>query len=75
MYYEYKVTYWDEVDQENASRSGVMFAATSEEIIDRLDNYYGFDNLLSFTIYPLWDEFSIYEFNQDENHFKLDIHE
>ena len=74
MYFEYKVTYWDEVDQEEATRCGVLFAATYEKIIDRLDDYYGFNNLISFTIYPLCDD-PVYEFNLDENHFKLDIHE
>lgn len=74
MYYEYEVEFLNEIDYNHEVRQGVVFAEKREEILEKLDRYYGFDNIFWFKIFPL-EDFAVYEFNEDSNNFKVEVTE
>ena len=42
-FFEYKVTYWDEVDEKMRQSVGLTFAATLTEAVKKVEEYYGKD--------------------------------
>ena len=73
-FYEYEVSYWDEVDSEMAVRRGVTYAEDLSEAAHNLCSFYGDDNINEVKFLPLYPT-SVYEFNSEENNFKMiEIH-
>ncbi len=69
-FFEYEINYWDEVDNELATRRGVTYADNLGEAAANLTEYYGEENINDVKFFPLYPE-PIYEFNFAENNFKM----
>ena len=72
MYFEYDIHFYNEFDDVEEHRAGVVFAGTCVEAMNELASFYGNDNIESVSLYPL-DCDSCYEFSDESHHFKLEI--
>lgn len=72
-YFEYKVTYFDTVDDETQIHYGVLFARDWEEVGARVQRFYGKDQIENIMIWNLnLDLDSVYEFNGYDSNFQID---
>ena len=73
-YWEYWITYWNEVDMKPEDRSGVVSASTMAEAVEILNEFYGDDIMNIKALRALAD--TVLEFNQtyevpDDVNFKI----
>ena len=68
-FFEYEVEYWDSFIEKMTFSRGVIYADTFTNAVENLENYY--EGIEKFTIYGL-EPTSVYEFNYDNNNFKLE---
>lgn len=71
-YYEYSVCFWDEIDQEDTFRQGVIAALSFADAVSKISEYYGDDYIISFEKILCCND-ALYEFNADTNGFKLEV--
>ena len=63
-YFEYEVSFWDEVDGVVADRRGVTYAETCSEAAANIEDYYGRENIEKMSIFPL-EPATVYELPSD----------
>ena len=70
-FFDYEISYYDEVDRQQSTCYGVTCADTVAEAVENLVQFYGEDNIGSIHVFPLYPN-PVYEFNYSENNFSLD---
>lgn len=68
-FFEYEIEYWDPFTEKMTTSRGVVYADTFTNAVKNLEKHY--EGIEKFTIYGL-EPFSVYEFNYDDNNFKIE---
>ena len=63
-FYEYEVHFWDEVDEEDALRTGVTYAENCAEATENIAGFYGDRNIEELIVRPLYPD-PVYELSLD----------
>lgn len=71
-YYEYVVRFFDEIDEEEVMRQGVVAANGYAEAVENIAEYYGNDYICSVEKLMVCQEI-LYEFNMGDNGFKVEV--
>ena len=72
--FTYCIDFWDEVDEKICTESGVVLGETFSEVVCRLEDYYGKDNINSIsklTCFDVGDAYILPERAFEEMGYKL----